>query len=458
MILNGNCFLKILINFGIVHDSNFHKMKFKISSGHISLLVFCAFLIQSFLFSCNSKITESDGEKSYLQVGASSVSINPDIGMFIAGDKPNRQFTGIHDSLFAKAVVLRKGKEMLALVTIDCIGLLYPDTQKIREKTCEMINDTLLTPERIIVASNHIHSGPDVVGIWGPSQMESGVDSVYMQRMIEASALQVKKAFDMMEPARIFSASGEFGEEWVSNICEPEEIDRELGTIQFLDTSGKNIATITNFACHPTFYDAVQNKVSADYVGAFYADLSKSLPGEHLFFQGAIGGWVQPLKEDQSFEVGQRRGEELSAEVQRLLKEKKELSYDDIAFRNVVFELPVSNPGWAQLSEAGIIKRDISTTTTTEIAWFKIGEAQFITHPGETPPAYSHASKKLMDEGPKFVIGLGLDAMGYILKPEYFEPETDLPHAEYLTRMSPGKEAGPLVLENIEKLIGQAER
>ena len=62
-----------------------------------------------------------------------------------------------------------------------------------------------------------------------------------------------------------------------------------------------------------------------------------------------------------------------------------------------------------------------------------------------------------MDEGPKFVIGLGLDAMGYILKPEYFDPENDLPHAEYLTRMSPGKEAGPLVLEKIEKLIIQSE-
>jgi len=415
-------------------------------------------IIQSVLLSCDSKIKDTATENNYLWVGASSTSINPEIGMFIAGDKPNRRFTGIHDSIFTKAVVLRKEKEMLVLVTIDCIGLLYPDVQKIREKTCEIINDTLLTPERIIVASNHIHSGPDVVGIWGPSQLESGVDSVYMKRMIEATANEVKKAFDLIKPAKVFSASGEFGEEWVSNICEPEEIDRELGTIQFTDTNGENIATLTNFACHPTFYDAVQDEVSADYVGAFYSDLSKSISGEHLFFQGAIGGWVQPLKEDQSFEVGQKRGDELSAEVQRLLKEKKELSSNDIAFRNEVFDLPITNPGWAQLSAAGVIKRDISSTTTTEMAWFRIGEAQFITHPGETPPAYSFASKKLMSDGPKFVIGLGLDAMGYILKPEYFEPNTDLPHAEYLTRMSPGSEAGPLVLEKIEQLISESNQ
>lgn len=421
----------------------------------IRILVVNVLMLQGLLLGCDSKIKETVNEKRNLWAGASSGSINPAAGMFIAGDKPNRRFTGIHDSLFAKAVVLRKDKEILALVTLDCIGLLYPDTQKIREKACEMINDSLVTPERIIVASNHVHSGPDVVGIWGPSQLESGVDSVYMKRMIEVTALQVKKAYNMMKPAKIFSASGEFGKEWVSNICEPQEIDRALELIQFTDLIDENIATIANFACHPTFYDAVQNEVSADYIGAYYTDLSNSMAGEHLFFQGAIGAWVQPLKEDQSFEVGQRRGEELSAEVQRLLKQKKELSTNDIAFKNEVFELPVSNPGWAQLSAAGVIKREISSTTTTEMAWFKIGEAQFITHPGETPPAFSFASKKLMGEGPKFVIGLGLDAMGYILKPEYFDPDTNLPHAEYLTRMSPGKEAGPLVLKKIEKLIVQ---
>ena len=430
-------------------------MKSKKHSALFNVFVLGALIIQSLLLSCDPKMKETAEENNYLWVGASSTSINPEIGMYIAGDKPNRRFTGIHDSIFAKVVVLRKEKEILALVTIDCIGLLYPDVQKIRKRTCEIINDTLLTPERVIVASNHIHSGPDVVGIWGPSQLESGVDSLYMKRMIEGTAQEVKKAFNMMKPAKVFSTSGEFGEEWVSNICEPKEIDRALSTIQFTDINGENIATLTNFACHPTFYDAVQNEVSADYVGAFYSDLSQSIAGEHLFFQGAIGGWVQPLKEDQSFEVGQKRGDELSAEVQRLLKQKKELSSNNIYFRNEVFELPVTNPGWAQLSAAGVIKRDISNTTTTEMAWFSIGEAQFITHPGETPPAYSFASKKLMSDGPKFVIGLGLDAMGYILKPEYFDPDTDLPHAEYLTRMSPGIEAGPIVLEKIEKLISE---
>ena len=50
-----------------------------------------------------------------LKVGVSVAPINPEIGAFIAGDKQNRKFTGIHDSLFVKAVVFSHGSE-----TISC--------------------------------------------------------------------------------------------------------------------------------------------------------------------------------------------------------------------------------------------------------------------------------------------------------------------------------------------------
>ena len=98
-------------------------MKSKKHSALFNVFVIGALIIQSLLLSCNSKGKDIGIKNNYLWVGASSTSINPEIGMYIAGDKPNRRFTGIHDSIFAKVVVLRKEKEILALVTIDCIGL-----------------------------------------------------------------------------------------------------------------------------------------------------------------------------------------------------------------------------------------------------------------------------------------------------------------------------------------------
>ena len=75
---------------------------------------------------------------------------------------------------------------------------------------------------------------------------------------------------------------------------------------------------------------------------------------------------------------------------------------------------------------------------------------------GETPPAYSFLSRELMDSEPTFVLGLAMDAMGYILKPAYFD-DPELPHAAYLTSMSPGREAGPLVAETLKALIPKRE-
>ena len=38
--------------------------------------------------------------------GAASAPINPPAGAYIAGDRQNRKFTAVHDSLFVKAVVI----------------------------------------------------------------------------------------------------------------------------------------------------------------------------------------------------------------------------------------------------------------------------------------------------------------------------------------------------------------
>ncbi len=87
--------------------------------------------------------------ESILQAGAASAPVNPEIGSYIAGDKQNRKFTGIQDSLFVKAIVLNDGATSIAIITVDCIGLMYPDIEKIREKASSLVNSINLPPENI---------------------------------------------------------------------------------------------------------------------------------------------------------------------------------------------------------------------------------------------------------------------------------------------------------------------
>ncbi|MFN7117026.1 MAG: alkaline ceramidase, partial [Saprospiraceae bacterium] len=110
------------------------------------ILLYIFFAIFIFL-QCKS-VPSSESNKM-LQAGAASAVINPPVGAFIAGDKQNRRFTSILDSLFAKAVVLYDGKTALALVTIDCIGLLYPEINQIRERASRLVSN-------ISLPANHI--------------------------------------------------------------------------------------------------------------------------------------------------------------------------------------------------------------------------------------------------------------------------------------------------------------
>lgn len=388
-----------------------------------------------------------------LQVGAAEIKINPPMEAFLAGYQQNRKSTGIHDDLFAKAVVVTNAENALAILTIDCIGLPYPLVQKIRDAVESKIPRADFNADQIVVSSTHTHSGPDVIGIWGQDLMHSGTDSIYLDQLVSGAAEAIVKAWKNKQQVVARFATTSFGQGWVENVSDSLEIDREVVVLQFVNGKGKNIATFTNFACHPTFLGKENTLVSADFPSGLYKQLKAKLGGVHLFLQGAIGGWVQPEKVSRSFEEAEQKGKELANVVSDALKQSKPLQGNTIYYASRQFELPVDNNGLKDLAAASVIKRDIGDGTPTEIAWFSIGDAMFATHPGETSPLYSLNTKKLMKtNGPKFILGLGMDELGYIIKPEFFIPGTPLHAAAYLTSMSPGKDAGPAVMQILEEL------
>lgn len=380
-------------------------------------------------------------------VGAASAIISPPAGSFIAGHTQNRKFSGVHDDLYVKAVVISNRSENLTFLTVDCIGLLYPQLQEIRRQVAANIGNTAFNANHIVLSSTHTHAGPDVVGIWGPDMMHSGVDSAYIRFLVNAASTQVIKAWLNRKKAKADFSVTRHGEGWVFNISQPGELDRDLTCIRFRDKKGNNIATLTNFACHPTFVDGVQDKVSADYVAGFYKKMDAALGGVNLFLQGSIGGWVQPEHEAKTFDQAMFRGNGLAEANLLALSAGRQLEGSELRFNSRIFNLPVDNLGFRQLAAAGVIKRVMTDSVVTEAAVFRIGNACFATHPGETVPAMSLATKQMMPtDGPKFVMGLGMDAVGYILKPEFFDPEKKIPHAAYLCSMSAGKQTGPIIM------------
>ncbi len=390
---------------------------------------------------------------SGLRAGAASASVNPADGTFLAGYDQNRKSTGVHDGLFAKAVVFDDGTTAVALVVIDSIGIQYDTACKIRTAASEKTTAVSLPPERIVVASTHTHCSPDVIGIYGPDQTHTGRDPAYLKLLVDTCADTVAKAAAGLEPATLVTAETECVG-WAVNDSEPDELDNSVTILQCLGDSGEPIATLTSFACHPTVLDGDTSLISADWVGAFYKEMAANTPGEHVFVQGGVGGWVQPKTPERTFALAESYGKDLAAKTLAALEQTAPVNGTTVRFARNVFTMPNENELFKQISAAGLnlIPRSFTDGVQTEVAWFAVGDAQFATHPGETAPTFTADTEALMDTGPKFVVGLGLDQLGYIVKPEWFD-SPDIPFAVYQTSMSLGRQTGPSMMAALEAVI-----
>jgi neutral ceramidase len=95
------------------------------------------------------------------RVGAASVDITPPVGTPMAGYYAERLSKGVHDPLFAKAVVLERGGKKAALVALDLISTpiaLVEEARREIEKT-----SGIKGPD-VMISATHAHTGPVLRG------------------------------------------------------------------------------------------------------------------------------------------------------------------------------------------------------------------------------------------------------------------------------------------------------
>ena len=409
--------------------------------------------VRAFLFAAVLFIGHASfGQGARFMVGAAQRNINPDRdSLYMAGGDPDRPFIDVHDTLFVKAVHVSNDAEDVTILSFDCIGLLLPTLEEIRREVTAALPGFHVA--HIVMGSTHTHSGPDVVGIWGHDHAHSGVNEAHMRKIVRQAADAIVDAYRNRQPAALEFAKGTHGEDWVKNISEPGEVDRDLTVLRFRNAKRKNIATITNFACHPTIMDDARPSASADYVWGYYQRLDSLQGGVNMFLQGSIGGWIQPEDVPSGFDNAYYYGSRLGAQALSLLSHAEKNTDGSIRFRSTPVVFPLKNPMFKMAADMGLIKRRFDSSVRSEIAYFTIGAASFATHPGETVPELGKLTKAMMKgRGPKVVIGLGQDALGYILKPYFFDPSRKIPHSEYLTGMSVGPETMGIILETLKRL------
>lgn len=96
--------------------------------------------------------------KNLFKCGRAVVDITPPVGLYLTGFGGRAgPAKGVHDKLYARAVVLSDNENEFAIVTLDLCGL-DPDVVKvIREGVEEKMG---IANENIALCSSHTHSGP----------------------------------------------------------------------------------------------------------------------------------------------------------------------------------------------------------------------------------------------------------------------------------------------------------
>jgi hypothetical protein len=183
-----------------------------------------------------------------IYAGASAKIITPDLNkytIYLAGFGMGRKATDIHDDLWSRSLCLRAGETTLALVSVDLLGMMYPDYIKVLKKL-----PADLDIDMVLLTSTHNHEGPDVIGLWGPHIFQTGVNWTWYNEAIDMIAESIVEAYYAMKPAGIRVGHGEAPGLSLDS-REPLIMEEQVETLQAVDLEDKPIATVVFYASHP---------------------------------------------------------------------------------------------------------------------------------------------------------------------------------------------------------------
>ncbi|MDP2857060.1 MAG: hypothetical protein Q8P50_03680, partial [Bacillota bacterium] len=216
-----------------------------------------------------------------MRAGAARIDITPSKSIWMDGMLRAHPSEGVHDHLFARALVLSNDEDMkqaCAIVAVNVCRLPEQAASAVRKAAAEVG----IPAERIIVAAAHIHSGPVTNG--KPSEVEAD----YARALVARLAQVIKEAAGSMKPVMAGCASGK--EDTISHYRRlladdghvvmnwepypPEhivgplgEIDPEVGVLKLVDMSGQVLCLLFNHAGHPNVLTGDNYSISAEYPG-----------------------------------------------------------------------------------------------------------------------------------------------------------------------------------------------
>lgn len=301
----------------------------------LGILLFCGYSV------CGQTVAAGP-----LRVGAAKVDITP------AESELPKQYLGILDHLYARAIFIDNGKTSAVMVALDSGVIPNPLWSDVSER----IEKELGVPhENILISATHSHSAPMIGFTRGPNGTASFDNKPYEEKVFSAA----KIAKQGLRPARVKFGTGvsylnvqrdqidPVTHRWWEGANYDGPSDKTVAVIAFEDPAGTPIAVYYNYAMHAVLTGNL-DLVSSDYPGAASRYIENALGSNAvaLFASGAAGD-QNPIYFQQTYDLRAirikeyaKRGEDISnamppggvgldrsnPDVARLMNEQKQMS------------------------------------------------------------------------------------------------------------------------------------
>lgn len=235
-------------------------------------------MVRTLIFLCLFAVTSL---AAGLRVGRAAVKITPPPGVPMAGYYRIRLNEGVHDDLYAKALVLDKDGSKAALVALDLVGIPGPIVEAARQR---IKKTTGIRGDRVMISATHTHTGPEMgARLRNVEDAATKLTKDYHEALPGRIAEAVRLADTSLVAARVHAGVGqEHNLSFIRrfhmkdgkvgwnpgklnpNIIAPTgAIDPDVPVVYFDALDSKPLATYVNFANHLDTVGGLE--FSADY-------------------------------------------------------------------------------------------------------------------------------------------------------------------------------------------------
>lgn len=421
-------------------------------SSHIVLDLTDISLVSGFIKNENyEKHLTQMNQTNNIFAGASAVPITPDLSVYhpiyLAGFNRDRIATNIHDDIWSRCCCMQIDNITIALLSVDLIGIMYPEYCYIRQQVTKQI-----PIDHLIISSTHNHEAPDVIGLWG-SSFSSGVNWDWYQTALDSIIESVSIAYYAMEPAGL-KIGHALAKNFSRDSREPYIMDEQVETIQVRSLNESVIATMVFYASHPEILWDENTQITSDYPHYLYRYIENETGGKAIFFTGAIGGLITPKVKNHTFYDAQLFGEALASIALSSTQNISILWNTELRVETREILVPLTNPLFRLAAFLGVIQRpyhNYRIAVTSSVSVIELGSnasfAQIVVVPGEDFPENWLELKEKLHASHRILIGLGNDELGYIVPFESFDWQ------DYEESMSASRYLDPIIHQTLEDML-----